>query len=67
MVFSWQVREFGREGDAALADRAIAYRRKNGTSFWNIERGGVEEWITIEAGRIAPNEPIARWEAAVDP
>ncbi|AGP40469.1 hypothetical protein [Sorangium cellulosum] len=38
-----RVREVGAEGEAMLADRAVAYRRAGGSSFWTATPAGVEE------------------------
>ena len=44
-----QVREVGAQGKGVLADRAVAYPRAGGTSFWTAGPGGVEEWLHLVA------------------
>ncbi|WP_437690605.1 kelch repeat-containing protein [Sorangium sp. So ce176] len=57
-----RVREVGAEGEAMLADRAVAYRRAGGASFWTATPGGVEEWLLLEAAAVQRGAPVAAWE-----
>ncbi|XYH99866.1 Kelch repeat-containing protein [Sorangium sp. So ce1128] len=57
-----RVREVGVEGEAMLADRAVAYRRAGGSSFWTATPEGVEEWLLLEAEAVQRGAPVAAWE-----
>ncbi|WP_437289171.1 kelch repeat-containing protein [Sorangium sp. So ce406] len=57
-----RVREVGAEGEAMLADRAVAYRRAGGSSFWSATPAGVEEWLLLEAAAVQRGAPVAAWE-----
>ncbi|WP_434045816.1 MULTISPECIES: kelch repeat-containing protein [Sorangium] len=57
-----RVREVGAEGEAIFADRAVAYRRAGGASFWTATPGGVEEWLLLEAAAVQRGAPVAAWE-----
>src|SRR5215217_6739525 len=50
--FTVGVREVGAAGQATLEERAVAYPRAGGTSFWAAEEEGYEEWLLIEAGAV---------------
>ncbi|MGK3992637.1 kelch repeat-containing protein [Sorangium sp. So ce1024] len=60
--FEVRVREIGVEGAAMLAERAVAYRRAGGTSFWAAVPEGVEEWLHFEAGVAREGKVVAAWE-----
>lgn len=60
--FEVAVRELGVEDAGAGAERAVAYRRAGGTSFWSAAPGGVEEWLHLEAGAARGDAPVAVWE-----
>ncbi len=61
--FEVLVREIGAHGQAAIAGRAVAYKRAGGTSFWTVTSGGAEEWLHLTAGAVASkDEPAASWE-----
>lgn len=60
--FDVRVREVGLTGNGALAERAVAYSREGGTSFWSVVPGGVEEWLSLEAGAAREGEAVAAWE-----
>ncbi|KYF89297.1 hypothetical protein BE17_30035, partial [Sorangium cellulosum] len=57
-----RVREVGAEGEAMLADRAVAYRRAGGSSFWTATPAGVEEWLLLDAAVVQRDAPVAAWE-----
>ncbi|WP_437937919.1 Kelch repeat-containing protein [Sorangium sp. So ce341] len=57
-----RVRELGAEGEGAIAERAVSYRRAGGTSFWRATDGGVEEWLLLEEGVARDGEAVAAWE-----
>ncbi|WP_437757459.1 kelch repeat-containing protein [Sorangium sp. So ce1389] len=57
-----RVREVGAEGEAMLADRAVAYRRAGGSSFWTATPAGVEEWLLLDAAAVQREAPVAAWE-----
>ena len=57
-----RVRELGVQGEGVLAERAVAYPRAGGTSFWTAAAGGVEEWLHLEAGAARVGEAVATWE-----
>ncbi|WP_437998586.1 kelch repeat-containing protein [Sorangium sp. So ce185] len=57
-----RVRELGAEGEGAMAERAVSYRRAGGTSFWSATERGVEEWLLLEEGVARAGEVVAAWE-----
>ncbi|WP_437929143.1 kelch repeat-containing protein [Sorangium sp. So ce291] len=57
-----RVREVGADGEAMLADRAVAYRRAGGSSFWTATPAGVEEWLLLDAAAVQREAPVAAWE-----
>ncbi|WP_437609462.1 kelch repeat-containing protein [Sorangium sp. So ce834] len=57
-----RVRELGAEGQGAIAERAVSYRRAGGTSFWTATDGGVEAWLLLEEGVARDGEVVAAWE-----
>ncbi|WP_437813377.1 kelch repeat-containing protein [Sorangium sp. So ce1078] len=57
-----RVREQGAAGEAIAMDRAVAYRRAGGTSFWTATGHGVEEWLLLEEGVARGGEPVAAWQ-----
>ena len=60
--FEVRVREIGAEGEGMIAERAVAYWRTGGTSFWAAAPGGVEEWLHLEAGVAREGKGVAAWE-----
>lgn len=60
--FEIRVREHGVEGSGALADRAMAYARPGGTSFWSAGPGGFEEWLHLQAGSVRDGQAVAVWD-----
>ncbi|XXT14270.1 kelch repeat-containing protein [Sorangium sp. So ce429] len=60
--FEALVREIGAEGEGAIVERAVAYPRKGGTSFWSAIDGGYEEWLLLDAGVATADAPAAAWE-----
>ncbi|WP_437599850.1 kelch repeat-containing protein [Sorangium sp. So ce590] len=57
-----RVREQGAAGEAIAMDRAVAYRRAGGTSFWAATDHGVEEWLLLEEGIARGDHPVATWQ-----
>ncbi|WP_437815709.1 Kelch repeat-containing protein [Sorangium sp. So ce1078] len=57
-----RVREVGTGGEAVLAERAVAYRRAGGSSFWTATPDGVEEWLLLDAEAVRRDAPVAAWE-----
>jgi hypothetical protein len=45
-----RVREIGAMGEGKIVERAVAYRRAGGTSFWTAAPGGYEEWLHLHSG-----------------
>ncbi|WP_437619049.1 Kelch repeat-containing protein [Sorangium sp. So ce1151] len=60
--FEVGVREIGAEGEGAVVERAVAYRRQDGTSFWSAVDAGYEEWLLLDAGVANGGAPAAEWE-----
>ncbi|WP_437591186.1 kelch repeat-containing protein [Sorangium sp. So ce1000] len=60
--FEALVREVGAEGEGAMVERAVAYPRKGGTSFWAALDDGYEEWLLLDAGVARAGAPVAAWE-----
>ncbi|AUX23564.1 uncharacterized protein SOCEGT47_040910 [Sorangium cellulosum] len=60
--FDVRVRELGAEGEGAVVERAVAYPREGGTSFWSAIDGGYEEWLLLDAGVARGGAPAAAWE-----
>ncbi|WP_437278577.1 kelch repeat-containing protein [Sorangium sp. So ce375] len=60
--FEALVREIGAEGEGATVERAVAYPRKGGTSFWAALDDGYEEWLMLDAGVARADAPVAAWE-----
>jgi N-acetylneuraminic acid mutarotase len=60
--FEIGVREIGAEGEGAVVERAVAYRRQGGTSFWSAVDAGYEEWLLLDAGVANGGSPVAAWE-----
>jgi Galactose oxidase, central domain/Kelch motif len=58
--FEARVRALGMTDEGALAERAVAYRRTGGISFWTAVAGGVEEWLHLDAG-FARGGTVATW------
>lgn len=58
--FEARVRALGMEGEGALAEQAVVYRRTGGISFWSAVPGGVEEWLLLDAG--VARGAVAAWE-----
>jgi N-acetylneuraminic acid mutarotase len=60
--FEARVREIGAEGEGEIVEKAVAYRRDGGTSFWSAIDEGYEEWLLLDAGRARADAPAAAWE-----
>ncbi|XXT20681.1 kelch repeat-containing protein [Sorangium sp. So ce429] len=60
--FEVGVREIGAEGEGTIVERAVAYRREGGTSFWSAVDGGYEEWLLLDAGVAHGGAAVAAWE-----
>jgi Kelch motif/Galactose oxidase, central domain len=61
--FAVRVYEAGARGAALQAERAVAYERAGGVSFWSTTGGVVEEWLHVTAPRAASaGEAIAAWD-----
>ncbi|WP_437757210.1 Kelch repeat-containing protein [Sorangium sp. So ce1389] len=54
-----RVREHGAFGAGIVVERAVAYGRTAGTSFWTATDRGAEEWLLLDEG-------IAHGEAVVE-
>ncbi|HTN90057.1 MAG TPA: hypothetical protein VL242_40565, partial [Sorangium sp.] len=54
-----EVRELGVLGKAAVAENAISYARRGGTSFWTALDDGYEEWLLVEASAVRRDAPVA--------
>ncbi|UQA63204.1 hypothetical protein [Polyangium aurulentum] len=54
--------EIGTRGKGVLADHAVAYPRRGGTSFWTRVPEGVEEWLHLEASAVRAGEAVAAWQ-----
>ncbi|WP_437506872.1 Kelch repeat-containing protein [Sorangium sp. So ce1099] len=57
-----RVRELGAAGEGVTVDRAVAYRRTGGTSFWTATDHGVEEWLLLDERDAREDEAVAAWE-----
>ncbi|MDI3285473.1 kelch repeat-containing protein [Polyangium sp. 15x6] len=57
-----RVHEIGTQGKGVLADHAVAYPRRGGTSFWTRVPEGVEEWLHLEASAVHAGEAVAAWQ-----
>jgi hypothetical protein len=55
------VREDGALEGAELAEGAVAYPRRGGTSFWTAAKAGFEEWLLLDAGQAFGDRPAAAW------
>lgn len=62
--FAIEVHERGALGEGTEIERAIAYRRAGGTSYWTAVAGGMEEWLHLEAGIAYAGRIAAAWEIA---
>ncbi|WP_438039012.1 kelch repeat-containing protein [Sorangium sp. So ce128] len=60
--FEARVRELDAEGEGELTERAVAYPRKGGTSFWSAIDAGYEEWLLLDAGVARADAPAAVWQ-----
>ncbi|WP_438021353.1 kelch repeat-containing protein [Sorangium sp. So ce315] len=60
--FEARVRELDAEGEGVIVERAVAYPRKGGTSFWAAIDDGYEEWLLLDAGVASADAPAAAWE-----
>ncbi|WP_437787254.1 kelch repeat-containing protein [Sorangium sp. So ce1097] len=60
--FEARVRELDAEGEGVIVERAVAYPRKGGTSFWAAIDDGYEEWLLLDAGVAIADAPAAAWE-----
>lgn len=56
------VREDSALEDAELAEGAVAYPRRGGTSFWTATKSGFEEWLLLEPGHAFGDRPAAAWD-----
>ncbi|AUX48517.1 uncharacterized protein SOCE26_100550 [Sorangium cellulosum] len=56
------VRELDAAGEAEVADNAVTYTRRGGTSFWTALSDGYEEWLLLEASAVVRDAPVAVWE-----
>ncbi|AUX39929.1 uncharacterized protein SOCE26_013240 [Sorangium cellulosum] len=56
------VRELGAAGEGEIADNAVAYTRRGGTSFWTALSDGYEEWLLLEASAVVREAPVAAWQ-----
>ncbi|KYF92288.1 hypothetical protein BE20_12145 [Sorangium cellulosum] len=56
------VRELGALGEAEIAENAIAYPRRGGTSFWTALQDGYEEWLLLDASAVRRDAPVATWQ-----
>ncbi|AUX48516.1 uncharacterized protein SOCE26_100540 [Sorangium cellulosum] len=56
------VRELDAAGEAEVADNAVTYTRRGGTSFWTALPDGYEEWLLLEASAVVRDAPVAVWE-----
>ncbi|WP_437288109.1 kelch repeat-containing protein [Sorangium sp. So ce406] len=57
-----RVREHDVLGESTVEDRAVAYRRAGGTSFWTSTDSGVEEWLLLDEGVARGDETVAAWQ-----
>ncbi|WP_438017528.1 kelch repeat-containing protein [Sorangium sp. So ce315] len=57
-----RVRELGAAGEGIPVERAVAYRRSGGTSFWSATERGVEEWLLLDEGIARGGEVVAAWQ-----
>ncbi len=63
--FEARVIEVGARGEGELVEKAVAYRRKNGASYWSAQPDRFEEWLLIDADPEARGEQeVAAWEIA---
>jgi MYXO-CTERM domain-containing protein len=60
--FAIRVREGDASGEGVLAGGAVAYERRNGSSFWAATEDGVEEWLLLDAGVARAGSVVASWE-----
>ena len=60
--FEFRVREGGAEGAGRLAEGAVAYDRRGGTSFWSATEEGYEEWLMLGPGVATGRAPVATWD-----
>ena len=59
--FEARVREIGADGEGRIVDRAVAYPRDGGVSYWTTVSGGVEEWLHLAPDHVSPDQPAASW------
>ncbi|AUX22245.1 uncharacterized protein SOCEGT47_027460 [Sorangium cellulosum] len=57
-----RVRELGASGAGEIAENAVAYARRGGTSFWTALEDGYEEWLLLEPGAVRRDAPVAAWQ-----
>ncbi|WP_169796807.1 Kelch repeat-containing protein [Chondromyces crocatus] len=60
--FAVRVRALHMDGDGRPTDRAIAYARAGGTSYWTATPEGVEEWLHLAPGVVRSGEIVAAWQ-----
>ena len=56
------VREDGSLEGAELAEGAVAYPRRGGTSYWTATDAGFEEWLLLDAGHAFNDRAAAAWD-----
>ncbi|WP_437680281.1 kelch repeat-containing protein [Sorangium sp. So ce131] len=57
------VQELDAAGEGEIADNAVAYTRRGGTSFWTaLSDDGYEEWLLLEASAVVRDAPVAVWQ-----
>jgi MYXO-CTERM domain-containing protein len=61
--FAFALSEEGASGPGQLVERAVAYPRERGTSFWTATPEGYEEWLHI-ARPASAGSPWAQWRVA---
>ncbi|MFO0757292.1 MAG: kelch repeat-containing protein [Byssovorax sp.] len=57
-----RVREVSANGEGILAERAVAYQRAGGISFWAATKDGIEEWLLLSPDAVRDDAPVAEWE-----
>ena len=60
--FTVHVRELGASGEGTALDRAVAYPRASGTSYWAATGTGYEEWLLLDPGAASAERAAATWE-----
>jgi hypothetical protein len=57
-----RVYPIGVVGEGVQTEGAVAYRREGGASFWTAARGGVEEWLHLDAEVVRAGKAVAAWQ-----